>query len=535
MSDQLGGQHLTAGQLVQNAVLVASGSKRKLDDELMDDQLMMGNDDSGQPRDKRLRTTILPEQLDYLYQQYQLESNPSRKMLETISREVGLKKRVVQVWFQNTRARERKGQFRAHAQVINKRCPFCPALFKVKSALESHLSTRHPDAWAKGTINIDALPDEVVQDITSDIHHLGANANHDAAGAANPNTGSTSNSTSASPTTTSHTAAAVAAADLKRLTGYQSSMASMASLSMLSSLYQQGFAAPANAEDALKRYASEYLAAAATTATAAAAAAPTETTPPTTTKAGTTGTGELPLDLSKPLPLLGHQQQQQQQQHLIRPESAMHSEAGTDFDSRSEHYMDYFMEGGDDCSNPSSPLPFSSGSKAGHNNSSMAGSSCGGGGGGGGGQGKRFRTQMSAVQVRVMKSLFNDYKTPTMAECEALGREIGLPKRVVQVWFQNARAKEKKYRMNLQKSLSGPGGSDDAASANSKQPEGCTLCEFKYSHKYAVQDHIFTHQHIERVKAHVAEQSGNYIHHLTPSFQKLRKYKFIFQKKNKLN
>ena len=95
------------------------------------------------PRDKRLRTTILPEQLDYLYQKYQLESNPSRKMLEQIAREVNLKKRVVQVWFQNTRARERKGQYRAHSQVINKKCPYCSAIFKVKSALESHLVTKH--------------------------------------------------------------------------------------------------------------------------------------------------------------------------------------------------------------------------------------------------------------------------------------------------------------------------------------------------------------------------------------------------------
>lgn len=48
---------------------------------------------------KRLRTTILPEQLNFLYECYQNESNPSRKMLEEISKKVNLKKRVVQVSF----------------------------------------------------------------------------------------------------------------------------------------------------------------------------------------------------------------------------------------------------------------------------------------------------------------------------------------------------------------------------------------------------------------------------------------------------
>lgn len=79
--------------------------------------------------------------------------------LNHLSKQVGLKKRVVQVWFQNTRARERKGQFRAHQQVIHKRCPFCRALFKARSALESHLATRHADQYTKGDINIDTLPD----------------------------------------------------------------------------------------------------------------------------------------------------------------------------------------------------------------------------------------------------------------------------------------------------------------------------------------------------------------------------------------
>lgn len=111
-----------------------------------------------------------------------------------------------------------------------------------------------------------------------------------------------------------------------------------------------------------------------------------------------------------------------------------------------------------------------------------------------GGTNKRFRTQMSSIQVKVMKSVFQEYKTPTMAECELLGREIGLAKRVVQVWFQNARAKEKKAKLALQKMLG-------TEPEGPKPPEECKVCNFKYSHKYSVQDHLFTRSHIENMKS----------------------------------
>jgi len=52
------------------------------------------------------------------------------------------------------------------------------------------------------------------------------------------------------------------------------------------------------------------------------------------------------------------------------------------------------------------------------------------------GAAKRFRTQMSATQVKALKSCYRYCKTPTLNECESVGLEVGLAKRVVQVGAQ---------------------------------------------------------------------------------------------------
>ncbi|KAK7867018.1 hypothetical protein R5R35_006879 [Gryllus longicercus] len=426
--------------------------------------------DSEHPKDKRLRTTILPEQLDYLYQKYQLESNPSRKMLENIAKEVGLKKRVVQVWFQNTRARERKGQFRAHAQVINKRCPFCPALFKVKSALESHLVTKHADQCTRGEINIDALPDE---------------------------DGSIETSFNASQVVDS---------------GKTSNLSvNSQSPSIINTLYPPFQTEVENTlikkyyEESMKRYFNElqahHAAQNGNVGNKEMLHLPTDLSmkikqePSTTLSDSSSIIGDAPLDLSKPVDLSRPMKLTMEMEP--RAESGpltdlSEKSIGCEDDSTSETTEN--MDG--DESNPTSPA---SSTQSGQQRPLPPTGV------------KRFRTQMSSLQVKVMKSLFADYKTPTMAECEMLGREIGLPKRVVQVWFQNARAKEKKNKLALQKALGGPDA--PVTLPDMRPPEECKLCQFRYSHKYSVQDHIFTKLHIDCVKTHIesgkVDLSGN--------------------------
>ena len=519
---------------------VASTSKRKLDFLMTDDERS-----DEHPKDKRLRTTILPEQLDYLYQKYQLDCNPSRKQLDSIAKEVGLKKRVVQVWFQNTRARERKGQYRTHQQLIHKRCPFCRALFRAKSALESHLATKHPDELANGEINVDALPDASVEPLS--------NALINTISMSLPSTIQTNDSSRLLNSGCMPSCLSMMPPQNLGL-GFPSSLASDANFLSLKHVY----------DDVYNKYISEFSSTSFSAQssfiqqskmsifkpnkiTASLLCTPSLSFgnsedikfPPTSP--GSIPDNEAPLDLSVPVKLCSTNASSSNSSVTIDEHSAfeckpkplasecavnlslsdrqavnvyshsnssrsfeftsdqqtqrLHRNSYDEFHSCEAQYDLYESEHHETKSSPVSPMTTATVNNNSNNinlsqmqqqQQIMAP--------------KRYRTQMTSTQVKVMKLLFVDYKTPSMTECEIIGRDIGLPKRVVQVWFQNARAKEKKSSI-------GPSIADNLAYDVPKPSDECVLCNFKYSHKFTMQDHIFTRRHIDNLKTLVLNQS----------------------------
>ncbi|XP_062841781.1 zinc finger homeobox protein 4 [Trichomycterus rosablanca] len=64
---------------------------------------------------------------------------------------------------------------------------------------------------------------------------------------------------------------------------------------------------------------------------------------------------------------------------------------------------------------------------------------------------RRPRTHLNCLQLSILQSCYETCAHPNALECEAVGTALGLPLKVVQIWFQNTRAKEKRWRLQQEK------------------------------------------------------------------------------------
>ena len=81
-----------------------------------------GKDDSKENKRRGPRTTIKAKQLEVLKNVFSQTPKPTRLMREQLAKETGLPMRVIQVWFQNKRSKEK----RMHQMRFMARAPFLP-------------------------------------------------------------------------------------------------------------------------------------------------------------------------------------------------------------------------------------------------------------------------------------------------------------------------------------------------------------------------------------------------------------------------
>lgn len=400
------------------------------------------SDDEEHRGDRRMRTTLAQDQLDYLYEKFAVESNPSRPALEEIAAHLNLKPRVVQVWFQNTRARERRGQHRVNAQKTIVKCGFCESVFRGKAALDAHVAECH-----SSHLNVLAYPVDLAQTIQA----------------------MTSSMEQSSAIPPFLPPPPMLNPTLQTNMNYLYEKSLKQYMTKLSNLHVVNQQTPSSSSSNHSYH----------TIT---------TTSFEPSKTSTLKSDDVPLDLTTT-------SSASCRSDAIKVESddlqnRLSYQPSLD-DSYSETYSenDDALLTGRDSTSPSSAL----GTNPSRHGAMLT-------------AGKRYRTQMSSVQIKVMRTIFNDYKTPSLAECEVLGQQIGLPRRVVQVWFQNSRAKMKKSSFQGLEKLEGNGSISSSGGAFPGicvSLSECGLCNVAYGVNHTMQDHLFTKMHIDHIMAAV--------------------------------
>ena len=94
------------------------------------------------------------------------------------------------------------------------------------------------------------------------------------------------------------------------------------------------------------------------------------------------------------------------------------------------------------------------------------------------GRPKRMRTSFKHHQLRAMKAYFTINHNPDAKDLKQLSQKTGLTKRVLQVWFQNARAKYRRTVCNQHSQELSPDIHDQPSPANTVVDTSPLLQEF---------------------------------------------------------
>ena len=109
-------------------------------------------------KSKRVRTTFTEDQLSILQTHFQIDSNPDGQDLERIATITGLSKRVTQVWFQNSRARQKKYMIKRKPQLGGTANLVAAASFNMAAVASSPMSSLPPQLASDRTFQGTSSP-----------------------------------------------------------------------------------------------------------------------------------------------------------------------------------------------------------------------------------------------------------------------------------------------------------------------------------------------------------------------------------------
>lgn len=150
---------------------------------------------------------------------------------------------------------------------------------------------------------------------------------------------------------------------------------------------------------------------------------------------------------------------------------------------------------------------------------------------------RRPRTHLSCLQLSILQSCYETCSHPNCLESEVIGTELNLPVKVVQIWFQNTRAKEKRWKLQQENMTTASGEKVDTSSGSylqysalkanrpilpkpvhikvivpasspvDGQPAAkevltghCDVCDVSFDSRAAAREHVFSQYHLATLR-----------------------------------